>query len=55
MSSPFIVYCPYDGERLTISWHPEGYEVKCDGCHRAEYAETLEKALKLFEVDKEEA
>lgn len=50
MTSRYIVNCPEDGERATVSFTAYGYELECPQCHRAEYGETLEKAVRCFEV-----
>lgn len=53
MPSPYIIECPECGERASILRHkymPEIYEVSCPECHRAEYGDTLEKAMRLFKA-----
>ena len=50
-SSPYIVTCKRDGERASVLFNEHGYKIECPACHRAEYGETLEKALKCWEAN----
>ena len=48
--SEYIIECPDDGERATVSKTADGYLLECPKCHRAEYGAEIGAAARCFAV-----